>query len=129
MAIVLTFKDIHYLDPALSIAITLFILYNVVKRLKETFEIFLQGVPEQIEAQKIKNDILSLDKVLTIHHMHVWSLEGEQHVFTAHVKLGKINSYEEMLSVKKQIKDLLKNYHFSHYTIEIELDEETCDLE
>ena len=36
VAIVLKFKDIHYLDPALSLGITLYILWNVIKRLKET---------------------------------------------------------------------------------------------
>ena len=55
-------KDIHYLDPALSIAITLYVLYNVVKRLKETFEIFLQGVPEGLDIEDIKARILGIEK-------------------------------------------------------------------
>ena len=41
VAIVLNFTDNQYLDPALSILITLYILYNVVLRLKETLYIFL----------------------------------------------------------------------------------------
>ncbi|HET8753741.1 MAG TPA: cation diffusion facilitator family transporter, partial [Salinimicrobium sp.] len=48
VGIVLSFKDIHYLDPALSLFITAYILWNVLKRLKETLFIFLQGVPEDI---------------------------------------------------------------------------------
>ncbi|MEZ4948541.1 MAG: cation diffusion facilitator family transporter [Saprospiraceae bacterium] len=42
VAIVLQFKDIQYLDPALSLLITLYILWNVVIRLKETLFLFLR---------------------------------------------------------------------------------------
>lgn len=128
VAIVLLFEDIPYLDPALSIVITLYILYNVLKRLKETFQIFLQGVPEGIDPEKIKTQILSIPNVSSLHHMHVWSLEGEHHVFTTHLKLQRIHSFAQILEVKAQAKQVLKPYHFSHYTIEVELDEETCDL-
>ncbi|NJW53070.1 cation transporter [Salinimicrobium sp. CDJ15-91] len=128
VAIVLKFQDIHYLDPALSLLITIYILWNVVKRLKETLFIFLQGVPKDIDLQEIKNKILEINKVASMHHTHIWSLEGEHHVFTAHIKLQYIEKFGEVLEVKKQVKNILKTYSFEHYTIETELDEETCEL-
>ena len=128
VAIVLNFTDNQYLDPALSILITLYILYNVVLRLKETLYIFLQGVPKEIKTEKIKKDILQINNVASLHHTHIWSLEGENHVFSAHIKLKNISDFEELINVKKQVKAVLKDYHFDHYTIETELDSETCDL-
>lgn len=128
VAIVLNFTDNQYLDPALSILITLYILYNVVLRLKETLYIFLQGVPKEIKTEKIKKDILKINNVASLHHTHIWSLEGENHVFSAHIKLKNISNFEELINIKKQVKSVLKDYHFDHYTIETELDSETCDL-
>ena len=128
VAIVLNFTDNQYLDPALSILITLYILYNVVLRLKETLYIFLQGVPKEIKAAKIKNEILKIENVNSLHHTHIWSLEGEHHVFSSHIKLKNIKDFEELLAIKKQVKAVLKEYHFDHYTIETELDNENCDL-
>ncbi|WBL21160.1 cation diffusion facilitator family transporter [Zunongwangia sp. HRR-M8] len=128
VAIVLKFTDNQYLDPALSLLITLYILYNVIIRLKETLYIFLQGVPKEINPEKIKEDILKINNIDSLHHMHVWSLEGEHHVFTSHIKLKNITCFQELFEVKKQIKNLLKKYHFDHYTIETELDNETCEL-
>ena len=97
VAIILNFKDIHYLDPALSLFITIYILWNVIKRLKETLFIFLQGVPKDININQIKSQILNLKFVNSMHHTHVWSLEGEHHVFTTHIKLDntlqKYNQY------------------------------------
>ena len=128
VAIVLNFTDNQYLDPALSILITLYILYNVVLRLKETLYIFLQGVPKEIKAAKIKNEILKIENVNSLHHTHIWSLEGEHHVFSSHIKLKNIKDFEELVAIKKQVKAVLKEYHFDHYTIETELDNENCDL-
>ena len=128
VSIVLYFKDIHYLDPALSLLITLYILYNVFKRLKETLFIFLQGVPSDINIDEIKNKILELDHVKSLHHTHIWSLEGERHVFTSHVILKNIEGFKQVIETRSQIKSLLDEYNFEHYTIETELDEESCKL-
>jgi len=128
VAIVLQFKDIHYLDPALSLLITSFILWNVGKRLKETLFIFLQGVPKEIDLEEIEDKLNQIPNIASLHHMHVWSLEGTDHVFTTHIKLKNINRFQQLLDVKKQVKAVLQDYHFDHYTIETELDEETCDL-
>lgn len=128
VGIVLSFKDIHYLDPALSLVIALYILWKVFKRMKETLYIFLQGVPEELDLDEIKNRILKVPSVDSMHHTHIWSLEGEHHVFTAHIKLKHINEFHRILEIKRQVKDILKEYAFQHYTIEVELDQETCEL-
>lgn len=128
VAIVLHFYNTPYLDPALSLLITLFILYNVFKRLKETLHIFLQGVPKEIDLEEIEVKLQAIPHVASLHHMHVWSLEGTDHVFTTHIKLKNIKRFQELLDVKRAVKNVLQKYQFDHYTIETELDEETCDL-
>jgi cobalt-zinc-cadmium efflux system protein len=129
VAVILSFRDNHYLDPALSLFITLYILYNVFKRLKETLFIFLQGVPKEIDLNEIESRLLNITNVASLHHTHIWSLEGEHHVFTAHVKLKNITEFSEILKVKEEVKKTLKEYDFEHYTVETELDSETCDLD
>lgn len=127
-SIILLFKDLPYLDPALSLLITLYILWNVLKSLKETLFIFLQGIPEDIDPAIIEDRIIALESVDSVHHTRVWSLEGQHHVFTTHVKLGRINSMSELLEVKEKIKQILSEYPFKFYTIETELDRESCGL-
>lgn len=128
VGVMLLFTDYYFLDPALSLLITLFILWNVYKRLKETLFIFLQGVPEGIDLTEIETRLLNISNIASLHHMHVWSLEGDHHVFTVHIKLNNINQFQELLDVKKEVKKVLQVYHFDHYTIETELDKESCDL-
>ena len=129
VAIILNFKDIHYLDPALSLLITAYILWNVIIRLKQTLFIFLQGVPEELDINEIESKILSIDFVNSIHHMHIWSLEGEHNVFTAHIKIDDNSNLNNFKKVKSDVKDILKEYKFEHYTVEVEFNDENCDLD
>lgn len=128
VSIVLMFKDIHYLDPALSLFITAYVLWNVVKRLKETLYLFLQGSPDEINVEELEEKFLDKDFVSETKHLHVWSLDGEQHVLTAHLILKNVSSYSEIVHAKKEIREILKPYNFSHSTIEVELNKETSSL-
>lgn len=127
--ILLYFFDIPWIDPVLSLAISTFILWNVVRNLKETIYIFLQAVPSNISLDKIKSDILSQPNVESLHHVHIWSLEGANHVFTAHIKLKEINDLQELSETKSQVQKILKGYPLGHFTIEWELPNEECALE
>ncbi len=129
VAIILNFKDIHYLDPALSLLITIYILWNVIIRLKQTLFIFLQGVPEELDINEIESKILNIDFVNSIHHMHIWSLEGEHNVFTAHIKIDDNSNLNDFIKVKSDVKNILKKYKFEHYTVEVEFNDENCDLD
>lgn len=127
-AIILLFYPNPYLDPVLSLAISLYILWNVWKRLKETLVLFLQGLPADVDREAVEREILEISKVESTHHTHIWSLDGAHHVFTTHVKLGQINSLEDILEVKEEIRKIMKKHPFVHYTIETELNQETCTL-
>ena len=129
VSIVLQFKEIAYLDPALSLAITLYILWNAIKKLKETLFLFLQGKPKELDKNKIISEIIALEGVQSTHDTHIWSLDGEHHVFSTHVKLKAITSFSEYKEIKKSIKNVMKNYSFEHYTIETDLDDEFCSFE
>ena len=129
VSVILMFWDVPWLDPALSIAITIFILYNVVKRLRETLFVFLQGKPEGVNLDEIERKILATPNVASMHHTHLWSLDGEHHVFTTHLKLKNISELKDIKQLKMDIKEMLKSeYDFSHYTIETELEDEDCNM-
>ncbi|WP_037321307.1 cation diffusion facilitator family transporter [Salegentibacter sp. Hel_I_6] len=129
VSIILQFKDILYLDPALSLAITLYIIWNVFKRLKETLYIFLQGIPADISLDEIKEKLNEIQGVASSHHVHIWSQEGEHHVFTAHVKFQYVQNFEEYIKLKAAVLKTLDAYNFEHFTVQFELDAETCRLE
>ncbi|MDP2040250.1 MAG: cation diffusion facilitator family transporter [Algoriphagus sp.] len=127
-SIILLFYPNPYLDPALSLLIAAFILWNVIKRLRETVFLFLQGQPLDVDKSAIEKEIRAIVHVDSTHHTHIWSLDGEHHVFTSHVKLKPLQSMEDILHVKNELKRIMKKYPFEHYTIETEFEGEDCFL-
>ena len=77
----------YLLDPIMTIGLTVFVIYNVAKTLKEAINILLQGVPKHINHEAVKNDLTAIKGVIEIHDIHIWLLEGETNVFTVHVVL------------------------------------------
>ena len=126
VSVVLMFVNLPILDPLLSIAFTLFILYNVVRNINLTLGLFLQGAPdEQIQLQ-IKQRLQQIEFVEDIHHLHFWSLDGEQHVLTAHLVLKQLLQPEQLVAIKCEVAECLREYKLSHTTIEFEFPEEAC---
>ncbi|MCB1157324.1 MAG: cation transporter [Leptospiraceae bacterium] len=129
VSIVLLFKDIPILDPVLSILITIYVLYNVLKNLKETLHIFLQGVPEEIDLENLEDELKKLDRIKSVHSLNLWSLDGVKHVFSVHLLVEKLEGISDIILIKKQVKDLLLKSSIHHATIEIEFLDEACYMQ
>jgi cobalt-zinc-cadmium efflux system protein len=128
VAIILLFADIHIVDPILSVLIAVYVLYNVIKNLRETVSLFLQGVPWDIDIREIEEEIARVENVEAIHHAHIWSLDGEHHVLTTHVVVKESATKAQAMHAKKDIRSLLKKYEFAHLTVEIEYGEADCAM-
>jgi cobalt-zinc-cadmium efflux system protein len=126
VSIVLMFVDLPILDPILSIGFTLFILFNVVRNLTETLRLFLQATPDHELREQLQRQLSTLEHVSDIHHLHLWSLDGEQHVLTAHLLLNKNYEQAELVKLKSTIAELMSAHSLSHTTIEFEFPDESC---
>jgi cobalt-zinc-cadmium efflux system protein len=129
VGIIYMFKEIPILDPILSIVITSYILYNVFKNFKKILKIFLQAVPNDLSIQEIENIILENIDLVTIHHTHLWSLDGENNLFSTHIVVEDNYDNNQVNQTKEEIRGLLKNYDINHVTIEVDYRSEICDDE
>lgn len=122
--------DLPILDPILSILLAGFILYNVIQQLRDTVDLFLQSVPKHIDIANVEAELQKIDCVDSLHHTHIWSLDGENNVFTTHLVVGENTSRDTALAVKQECKDVLHelHLHLSHVTIEIEYTAEDCSM-
>jgi cobalt-zinc-cadmium efflux system protein len=128
VSIIMLFWDIHILDPLLSILITLYVMWNVLRNLRRVLAVFLQGVPENYTVAEIEGKLMNMDNVQSIHHTHIWSLDGENHVLTTHLVVDECTSREQILALKRQINALTAELNFSHTTLEIEYEDEDCRM-
>lgn len=103
-ATIIYFTDFYIIDPLLTVGYTLFILWGVWGGLKNVMNILMQGTPAEVDIEKNKQEILSVNEVQSVHDIHVWSLDGEHNVLTCHVVLKNCTVAET-----KKVKKILKN--------------------
>lgn len=126
-SIIMMFADVPYIDPVMSLLITVWVLYNVFRNLKETMKIMLQEVPEKINILDIEKKIESVNGVKSVHDLHIWSLDGENHIVTLHIVTKEPHSAGELSGIKEQIREILISEGIGHSTIEIETREESIN--
>jgi cobalt-zinc-cadmium efflux system protein len=118
--IIMLFWDVPVLDPALSILITAYVLWNVVRHLRRVLAILLQAVPGGIDLEAIEERILDVSGICDVHHTHVWSQDGAHHVLTTHVVPEAVVTLEEAAALREAIRDALHGLGIQHATIEVE---------
>ena len=122
ISIVMIFVNLPILDPILSISITIWVLYNVYKNLKATFNILLQAFPKNVDVKKLTKEIEAIDNVISIHDLHIWTQDGLSHVMTLHIVAEK--NYE---TIKIKVRGIAKTFNIDHVTIELEDKYSSCE--
>jgi cobalt-zinc-cadmium efflux system protein len=126
-AIVMHFFEIQILDALLSLLFSIYILYHVFKNLKSILEVFLEKAPKGFSIYKIKDELLSVENVRDIHHIHLWSIEGNIPIVTLHARLSHKVNNNETADVLRSLKEKLATIGIKHSTIQIEFFDSQCD--
>lgn len=120
-AIIMRFTDIKIIDPILSLGVAIFILVNSLKNLKQITGVFLEKTPENLNVDKIKEHLLEVKGVKDVHHIHLWSIDGENNYITMHIVCD-----DDFAKIKAEVKEELTHLGISHSTLEMENEEEAC---
>lgn len=126
--IIMYYTHWNWIDNALSIAIAIVILFSTWKLLKESLRLSLDGVPENIDLEKIKTAVIKADGVAGIHHIHVWAISSTENAMTAHLVLKKNIGQEREQEIKHNIRHELEHNNIRHVTLETEREGEACDV-
>jgi cobalt-zinc-cadmium efflux system protein len=126
ISIVMIFTQISILDPILSILITFYILFGVLKNLKATALLFLQAAPKNLNVKIIDRELKKDSFIHGVHDTHIWSLDGEKHILSTHVIINKNSSKKDIEKIKHKLKQRLKDIGIEHSTLEIEFEDESC---
>lgn len=120
-AVVMRFTNFALIDPILSICVSIFILTAAIRNLKEVADLFLEKTPSNIEIAEIRKHIQEIDGVLDVHHIHIWSMDGQNNLATMHIVTDS-----EPHKIKTSTREKLREHGIRHITIEIETSTENC---
>ena len=124
--IVMARTGVVLLDPILSILLTLYVLWNVGRRLKDTLVILLQGMPEGVSVADVEAAVRQTEGVCDVHHTHIWTQDGERHVLTMHVVSDETTTLEGSGALRRRIRERLEPFGIVHATIEVEHPADAC---
>ncbi|MEI7641009.1 MAG: cation diffusion facilitator family transporter [bacterium] len=135
VAIILHFYKFLFLDAAISILISLYIIKESFTILAESINILMQATPAGLNTKTIIARLIAekdLD-ILDIHHIHVWAVSQDDIVMDAHVVVKKEIGLREIDSKIIKINDILEcDFGITHSTLQFETEEfkheKTCVL-
>lgn len=127
--IIMYFWEVPVVDAVLSIMIAVFILYNVLKNLRKSLHIILQGIPYEVDSEVVSQYLLSQEEVESIHDLHIWSIDGTYNILTVHIVLKQSTPMSKIAQLKKKYRSGLTSLGIEHATIEFETSEERCSME
>ena len=118
-AIAIRYTGWLYIDPALSIALGLLIIYTAWDIIRESLNILLEGLPRGIELTDVTNAMSEVEGVLDVHDLHIWSLGSNTHALSSHVLIEDMppSASDRIL---KRINGILCGYGIHHSTIQFE---------
>lgn len=120
-AVVMRFTDIRILDPILSIGVAVFILVNAIRNLKESLELVLEKTPHGVDVDEISAHVAAIEGVRDVHHIHVWSMDGQNNYATMHIV-----TEADVAGIKEAVRKELAEHGIGHVTIETETPHEHC---
>ena len=127
VSIALLVTDLYILDPILSVLINLYVIYNVIGNLRKTISLFLQAVPDSHNLPDIEHRLAKVAQVISVHHTHIWSLDGEDNVLTTHLVVESDASKDDLVRIKSDVRHITSELSLAHSTVELEF-EEDCSM-
>lgn len=118
--VLIQFFNWTWVDPAITIAVAVYIMYESGPIIKETIKILMEGAPTGLDFDAVKADLLALPDVKGVHHLHAWLIDENNIIVSVHVNLNdmKISQAEVIYD---QITNVLKRkYGVCHVTIQAE---------
>ena len=114
-----------YIDPFLSILLSVFIMISTIPLVKESSKILMQS--SRIDINLMKCRITAIDGVVGILSLHAWSLNSELNVATVCLKVTRLDhiSYS---GIKQKVKRLLNDMSIQLITVELELETDDSTL-
>ncbi len=112
--------NIYWLDPVLTILISAYVLKESYHILTDALHVLMEGTPEGISLEEIKKAVESFDKVINIHHVHVWSVGENDIHLEAHIDIENMLISESDELREKIEKELHDKFKIEHATIQFE---------
>lgn len=116
--VLIWWKGWLWADPAISIAISVLIIYSAWRLVSNSVNVLLEGVPSHINAAAVEDAMRTVEGVRAVHDLHIWTITSDRHALTAHVVISELS---ESYRILRELRNLLADkFSLTHSTIQLE---------
>ena len=119
-AIIIYFSGWMWIDTVIAVMIGFWVIPRTWILLKQSINILLEGVPDEIDIEKLRHDLLALDGVEDIHQLKVWAITSKKVMLTVHLVAPDVD-------YKKLHQEAFEMLHHEHHITEMTLQIEAED--
>ena len=123
--LIIYFTKIYWIDSAVSLIVAIVILRGTWSLLIDSLRLEMDGVPKEMDLDKIKQELMKCKGIVDVHHIHVWALSTTENALTAHLVIDQ-NATSSFDSIKHDLRHRLEHLSISHSTFEPEFADEKC---
>jgi cobalt-zinc-cadmium efflux system protein len=117
-AVVLLAFDWEPIDAIIGVAIGLFMVPRALRLAWDALRVLAQVAPAHVDVDALRADLETIDGVVDVHDVHVWTLTSAMDVATAHVMVRNETDHHAVLD---QARTLLRDsYGIDHATFQVE---------
>jgi len=107
-----------YADPLIGAGIGLFILPRAWRLGRKSLRVLLQAAPADLDLDELRNELASIEGVVDVHDLHVWTLTSEMEVASAHLMVQETVDGHRVIDQARAL--LADRYHVEHATLQVE---------
>lgn len=124
--ILMKFFQWYWVDPALTLAIAVYLIYMGYDLLKQSTRVLMLFTPNSIEVQEIVTAISKIEPIKNVHHVHIWQLNEDEVHLEAHIDFSKDIRLSEFDAILEKIEEeVYHNHGINHVNIQPEFGK--CD--
>ncbi|WP_299577560.1 cation diffusion facilitator family transporter [uncultured Sunxiuqinia sp.] len=113
--------DWYWIDPTVTLLISIYLLFHTYKLLKESTEILMQFAPDHLLPEEIAARLAELEQVERAYHIHIWRLTDKTIHFEGHVVINRDLKLSETESINQELTHILKDeFGIQHITLQLE---------
>ena len=122
-AILIYYTKIVWIDPLLTLIISIVIIVQAYRILQESIDILMQSTPQNLNLEEIKTLLEQHPMIRNIHHVHCWQLQDLEVFFEAHIETSRNLLLSDSAILVAEIEILLREkFSISHTTLQVEFD-------
>jgi len=121
--LLMKYYQIYWIDALLTILISIYLLYMSWEIFIDSLKILMLFAPKHLDIENIQKEIINIDAIKNIHHVHIWQLNDHDIHFEAHIEFkNDINLSEFDKNCKQIEKILLHKFQINHSNLQPEFE-------